>query len=458
MNTSMICAIFGIDTWFYKLLYSMMQGILKLCDTVYEVVLTLCGMKKNTASGDGLLETLAKDNTIKMVFKWLIILGVCVLGVVICIAVIRSVLSRKLDDPIKAQKGIATRTISSIITMVLIPVFFFTFITFVGDITQYIINSMNVSTSTGQVMNSATDWSVAQEVFETATGQNCSYKLSADSFADQYPIDPNSVNYIIGIFGGAIVLVAMFMMGFKLAERIFMLIFYYIISPLILAVSPLDDGNRFAVWRDSVIAKLLASGGIIVCISLFLVCMPVIKNFSTSVFGHSFTAQVFNLLFIIAGSFFASRGGEIIANLVGDNIGANEGRETADSLRKAMAGVKIGGGVVGAGILTATKIGSGTIRTGSKVAFGTKESRSIGASNEAFNNMNEDGSYGQKARKGSGVVGLADSLKNIRRYGVIGGSFQNYKNSVINNGQSSYRKSVSSQKKEDDPNGKASKN
>ena len=306
MNVSMVCAIFGIDTWFYKLLYSMMQGILKLCDTVYEVVLTLCGMKKNTASGDGLLETLAKDSTVKMIFKWIIILGICVLGAVICIAVIRAVLSRKLDDPIKAQKGIASRTITSIITMVLIPVFFFAFITFVGDVTQYIINSMNISTSTGQVMNSATDWSVAQEVFETATGQTCDYTISADNFADQFPIDPNNVNYIIGIFGGAIVLVAMFMMGFKLAERVFMLIFYYIISPLILAVSPLDDGNRFAIWRDSVIAKLLASGGIIVCISLFLVCMPVIKNFSTSVFGNTFTAQIFNLLFIIAGSFFAS--------------------------------------------------------------------------------------------------------------------------------------------------------
>ena len=68
-------------------------------------------------------------------------------------------------------------------------------------------------------MNSATDWSVAQEVFETATGQTCDYTISADSFADQFPIDPNNVNYIIGIFGGAIVLVAMFMMGFKLAEK-----------------------------------------------------------------------------------------------------------------------------------------------------------------------------------------------------------------------------------------------
>lgn len=456
MNTSMVCAIFGIDTWFYKLLYSMMQGILKLCDTVYEVVLTLCGMKKNTASGDGLLETLAKDSTIKMVFKWLIILGICILGVVICIAVIRAVLSRKLDDPVKAQKNVATRTISSIIVMVLIPVFFFTFITFVGDITQYVINSMNVSSSTGQVTNSATDWSVAQEVFETATGQTCSYTLSADSFADQFPIDPNSVNYIIGIFGGAIVLVAMFMMGFKLAERIFMLIFYYIISPLILAVSPLDDGNRFAIWRDSVIAKLLASGGIIVCISLFLVCMPVIKNFSAQVFGKGFTSQVFNLLFIIAGSFFASRGGEIIANLVGDNIGANEGRETADSLRKAMAGIRIGGGVVGAGILTASKIGAGTVRTGSKVAFGSKTSRALGESNEAFSQMNDDGTYGQKARKGSGVVGLADSFKNIRRYGVIGGSFQNYKNSILNNGQAQARK-LEALKKQNEQNEKASK-
>ena len=454
MNVSMICAIFGIDTWFYKLLYSMMQGILKLCDTVYEVVLTLCGMKKNTASGDGLLETLAKDNTIKMVFKWLIILGICVLGVVICIAVIRSVLSRKLDDPLKAQKGIATRTISSVIVMVLIPVFFFTFITFVGDITQYIINSMNVSTSTGQVMNSATDWSVAQEVFETATGQNCSYKISADSFADQYPIDPNSVNYIIGIFGGAIVLVAMFMMGFKLAERIFMLIFYYIISPLVLAVSPLDDGNRFAIWRDSVIAKLLASGGIIVCISLFLVCMPVIKNFSTSVFGNNFTAQVFNLLFIIAGSFFASRGGEIIANLVGDNIGANEGRETADSLRKATAGLKIG---------TATLMGGATL--GTVALLGSRASRMAGNSNtfgEQIGNTSENNSDGKATKKSKlssiGAWGK-DHINNIKRYGLVGGLVQNTKNDISNGVKAKKFKNQSNNKSSTDnsSDGKASK-
>lgn len=454
MNVSMVCAIFGIDTWFYKLLYSMMQGILKLCDTVYEVVLTLCGMKKNTASGDGLLETLAKDNTIKMVFKWLIILGICVLGIVICIAVIRSVLSRKLDDPLKAQKGIATRTISSIITMVLIPVFFFTFITFVGDITQYVINSMNVSTSTGQVMTSATDWSVAQEVFETATGQNCSYKISADSFADQYPIDPNSVNYIIGIFGGAIVLVAMFMMGFKLAERIFMLIFYYIISPLILAVSPLDDGNRFAIWRDSVIAKLLASGGIIVCISLFLVCMPVIKNFSTSVFGNTFTAQIFNLLFIIAGSFFASRGGEIIANLVGDNIGANEGRETADSLRKATAGLKIG---------TATLMGGATL--GTVALLGSKSSRMAGNSNtfgEQIGNTSENNSDGKATKKGKlssiGAWGK-DHINNIKRYGLVGGIVQNSKNDISNSAKAIKMKKQANNKSDSDTSsdGKASK-
>lgn len=454
MNVSMVCAIFGIDTWFYKLLYSMMQGILKLCDTVYEVVLTLCGMKKNTASGDGLLETLAKDNTIKMVFKWLIILGICVLGIVICIAFIRSVLSRKLDDPLKAQKGIATRTISSIITMVLIPVFFFTFITFVGDITQYVINSMNVSTSTGQVMTSATDWSVAQEVFETATGQNCSYKISADSFADQYPIDPNSVNYIIGIFGGAIVLVAMFMMGFKLAERIFMLIFYYIISPLILAVSPLDDGNRFAIWRDSVIAKLLASGGIIVCISLFLVCMPVIKNFSTSVFGNTFTAQIFNLLFIIAGSFFASRGGEIIANLVGDNIGANEGRETADSLRKATAGLKIG---------TATLMGGTTL--GTVALLGSKSSRMAGNSNtfgEQIGNTSENNSDGKATKKGKlssiGAWGK-DHINNIKRYGLVGGIVQNSKNDISNSAKAIKMKKQANNKSDSDTSsdGKASK-
>lgn len=445
--TNTLLAIFGIDTWFYKLLYSMMQGILKICDTVYEVVLTLCGMKKSSESGDGLLETLAKDGTIKMVFKWVIVLGICVLGVVICIAVIRAVLSRKLDDPVKQQKSIIARTITSVITMVIIPIFFFTLITLVSDSTQYILNSMNVSSSTGQVMNSATDWSVAQEVFETATGTTgISYTTSADNFAIQADISPNGVNYIIGIIGGAIVLVAMFMMGFKLAERIFMLIFYYVISPIILAISPLDDGSRFGIWRDSVIAKLLASGGIIVCISLFLVCMPVIKNFGTQMFGYTLTAQIFNLLFIISGSFFASRGGEMIANLVGDNIGANEGRDTADSLRKAMAGVKIGGAVAGTGIMMATKVGGRAITGGSATLFGTRTSRALGDSNEAYNSMNNDGTYGQKARKNSGFTGITDSMKNIRRYGLIGGTYKNYANSQMNKTISSARRSSASEK------------
>ena len=451
MNTSMICALFGIDTWFYKLLYSMMQSILRLVDEVYKVVLTLCGMKRNSESGDGILETLAKDSTIKMIFKWIVILGICVLAVVIAIAVIRAVLSRKLDDPIKAQKNVATRTISSIIIMVLIPVFFFTFITLVGDVTQYIINSMNVNAGTGQVMNSATDWSVAQEVFESATGTTgIQYTISADNYMLQADISPNGINYIIGIFGGTIVLVAMFMMGFKLAERIFMLIFYYIISPIILAVSPLDDGNRFGIWRDSVIAKLLASGGIIVCISLFLVCMPVIKNFALSVFGNGLTYQIFNLLFIISGSFFASRGGEIIANLVGDNIGANEGRETADSLRKATAGIRVG-----------TAMMTGGMALAGATLLGTKASRSSGVSNtlgDKYNSQNSGGEDG-KATKTSKLASLgafnSDHYKNIRRYGLIGGTYQNAKNDISNMAKA--RKMKNQNKTESDASTKATK-
>ncbi len=432
MGNSMCLALFGIDTWFYKILYSIMQSILKLVDEVYKVVLTLCGMKTTANSGDGLLETLIKDSTVKMIFKWISILGVCVMCVVIAIAVIRAIVSRKLDDPIKAQKGIAVKTLQSILIMVLIPVFFFSFIGLVSDGTKYIINSMSVSEETGQVMETANDWSVAQEVFDTATsssthGDEVSYLISVDTFNDNYSCDPNDVNYIIGIIGGAIVLVAMFMMGLKLAERIFMLIFYYIISPLILAISPLDDGNRFSIWKDSVIAKLLASGGIIVCINLFLISMPVIKDFSEDFFGSNLTGQIFNLLFIIAGSFFASRGGEIIANLVGDNIGANEGRETADSLRKASAGAKIG---------IATVLGGASL--GYATLIGTRSSRATGTSNtledqyNTFNtsNNNSDG----KATKTSKLASIGSFGKehytNVRKYGIIGGTFQNIKSDI----------------------------
>lgn len=423
-------ALFGIDTWFYKLLYSFMQGIFNITDTVYKIVLTLCGMKKESTSGNSLLESLIKDSTIQMIFKWICILGICVLGIVICIGVIRAILSRKLDDPVKSQKGIATRTISSIILMVLIPVFFFTFISLVGDITQYIINSMHISPDTGQVMDTAYNNSIAQEIFQTAQNQTLKpyTELPADVFASKYDISPNGVNYIIGIFGGAIILVAMFMMGFKLAERIFMLIFYFLISPIILAISPLDDGNRFNIWKDSVIAKLLASGGIIVCINLYLISMPVVKKFSFLLFSDNpFIAQVFNLLFLIAGAFFASRGGEMIANLVGDNIGANEGRETADSLRKASAGLRVGTATIASGLAL-----------GKSALFGSKNSRELGIANSLGDKINSNASIdnSSKASKNSKFSSIGafckDNTQNFRRFGVIGGSVHNVKNGISN--------------------------
>ena len=67
------------------------------------------------------------------------------------------------------------------------------------------------------------------------------------------------MNYLIGILGGFVMLVMFVLSSISFIQRIFDIILLYLISPISIATIPLDEGNRFKVWKDMMIGKILSA-------------------------------------------------------------------------------------------------------------------------------------------------------------------------------------------------------
>jgi len=64
-----------------------------------------------------------------------------------------------------------------------------------------------------------------------------------------------SMNYLIGILGGFVMLVMFVLSSITFVQRIFDIILLYIVSPVSISTISLDEGNRFKVWKDTMIGK-----------------------------------------------------------------------------------------------------------------------------------------------------------------------------------------------------------
>lgn len=63
------------------------------------------------------------------------------------------------------------------------------------------------------------------------------------------------MNYLIGILGGFVMLVMFMLSSIFFIQKIFDIILLYLISPISIATIPLDESNRFKVWKDLMIGS-----------------------------------------------------------------------------------------------------------------------------------------------------------------------------------------------------------
>ena len=142
--------------------------------------------------------------------------------------------------------------------------------------------------------------------------------------------------FILPMLGGFVMLCALAMASITITQRIFSVIFLFIIAPIPASVRPLDDGARYKKWSEIFLGKVLGGYGIIFALNVFFSLCPLIV--SQTFFYDAFANGVAKLIVYIAGVVFATGANVLIGQLIGADAGMAERDQTTQNFRSAMSG------------------------------------------------------------------------------------------------------------------------
>lgn len=394
--------VLGIIDWFgewmSKFLFEIVQTIFRLIHYLQSVFMILAGAK-NINDIDGLASLELEGNTgnilhdilfgywehdtnnefVGKVFMIFFFISVIFFVVAIAFAVLKSFFS---SDRTGSLKKLSTNSLKALAYFFGIPILFY-----IGlRLTTTLFNVL--ATSIAGVLGNK-DASIADSFFRTCLNIDLSEKkydtLSITSMSYnqiEKMLGDNSLNiiggkfeYIIAFIAGCVMLYSLFLATFGLVERIINICLLYVISPVVIASSPLDDGERLKTWKDLVLAKLLGAMGNILSMYIFMILIAYwskinsiinakqwenikANNVIDNVINFSTKDAAFwipKLLYLAigcGGAFVCAKGSNLIANLISQRAGDQDGISQLASNSLAQGGMRLaktlGLGAIGA--------------------------------------------------------------------------------------------------------------
>lgn len=186
---------------------------------------------------------------------------------------------------------------------------------------------------------------IALTIFSRGTAYVPRYCFSIyDAEQVYYYYDLASFNYLIGIVGMTFVIYVLFVTAIGLIKRIFKLTILLIVSPPIVAISPLDNGTALGKWKKQFLGSTLSAYSTVVSLNLvFLLLGPVsnIKFFGSSnaIVGiaSSFLNNIITLLITIGALLFFKDFSKMLADMIGAENAYEDGGKVASEMAKKAA-------------------------------------------------------------------------------------------------------------------------
>lgn len=262
-------------------------------------------------------------------------------------------------------------------------------------------NNLNTEYASGWIIN------FSSKSYKTAT----SFDYTNASMVKLY--------YNFGDFNILVALLAVFVVAFNLLtmlltiiKRIFELTILFVISPPIVAISPIDGGNALKQWRTSFVASLLSIFGPIVAINMIFIILPLVNRidvisavpalatWGTAVEGIRNLAEV--LIICAAVSYIKDLSG-MFSKIIGSNNAADTDAAVKGFGKNVKTAASMGKTMGAAGAAPLKALGSATAAGFKKRASGGSVGASFGA---AFKGMGDSmlKSTDKVINKAAGVV------------------------------------------------------
>lgn len=425
----------SLKDWFYGMLYQLQAALCSLIDFIKRIFFKLCGLDTVLIDGEksDLVSSLVQSNTVHKVFLTIMLIGVILLTVFVIIALIRM---NYQSNEKKTRGTVIAKAGQSFLTLILIPFIMLASMTLVNVIMASINISMQEYVTDGQTLiggqmlittgnNAFIESSGNREIIEKMflTGELDYTKLSI--VKNYYEL--SEMNYVVGILGGLVMLIMFVISSITFIQRIFDIILLYIISPISISTIPLDDGNRFRVWKDMMIAKMLGAYGIILVMNLFFMIIPQVSRMTF--FNNRFENGIVYILFLIGGAFAITKANLIISQLCGSQAGGREFAQMIYNFRSGIAFTKATTGAVGA--VLGRAVGGSDYLKNRKKGNSKGESLKMSVNSTRNQTVKPEGKKKSKAKQyGGAVTRLATMPAGVVKDLMQGGVIQAGKNFV----------------------------
>ena len=150
-------------------------------------------------------------------------------------------------------------------------------------------------------------------------------------------VDPLRMNYIPATVAAWFSVVIMTMILVLFIRRIYDLLLLYLVAPLFVSVIPLDEGQKFASWREMFLAKAIEGFSSIITLKLFLIFMPLLWNGGLSFHENGGYDLIIKCLFMIGALFAVYKSHTMITGLFSRQAEGME-KETAEFANKTIVG------------------------------------------------------------------------------------------------------------------------
>lgn len=290
------------------------------------------------------------------------------------------------------------KSMQSIGIVLILPVMICLFVSLMGLMMKYIdslLGSVLLNGSGSSIGSSIFTSNVSNEYMGSAN--RVGYKISYDELINKIQSRDN-FQWFLCLLSGSCCLVGLTMGSVTVTERLINIVLLYLVSPVICATNPLDDGKRWETWKDTFTAKLTTVAGNVISIYIFLYIIQYFgdkllsKCTSDSGDVSSFTLKIVFMIIAISGAFCCAKGGTLIAGLVSSNQGQAEGMSFLASSKLLSMGGQIAGKAVGAAAgITGVKAlgdklagkGNGSLGSAGSNSGGSGSSGGVGAASDA---------------------------------------------------------------------------
>lgn len=350
----------ALKEWIYGLFYQIQAGLCQLIDFIKKVFFKLCGLDTVKLDGEDvdIVSSLVRSDTIHRVFLTIFLVGVILLTIFVIVALLKA---NYQTSEKKGRGVILSNAMRSLLISLLIPFLLLAGMTLINTIMASVNTSMQQYITDGQstiggqmLITTGSDAFIGpsamreeiERKFLSGTFDYTNLRLVKSYY------DIGEMNFVVGILGSLVMLVMFALSSITFVQRIFDIILLYIISPISISTIPLDEGNRFRVWKDMLIAKLLSCYGIIIVMNLFFLIMPQIQKMTF--FDNTFQNGIVYVLFLIGGAFATTKANLVISQLTGSQAGGREFAQMIYNFRSGLAlahsGSRLIGSVVGGAI------------------------------------------------------------------------------------------------------------